>query len=184
MSKVFNYRNEESLKRLKKASKQAFDYNHNYLSRDEQWMYLNEWLGEIGTNSLIKPPFNCDFGDNIFLGRNTFINVNAVIFDRAKVLIGNNVLIGPNVGIYTSVHPLDIKSRNEGLMMAKEVIIEDNVWIGANVTITAGVKIKSGAVIGAGSLVNKDVDSNSFYAGNPAKFIRIINQEEIDINFK
>ena len=52
------------------------------------------------------------------------------------------------------------------------IIIEDEVWIGANVTILPGVRIGKCSVIGAGSVVTKDVEEYSIYAGVPARKIR------------
>ena len=54
--------------------------------------------------------------------------------------------------------------------------IEDNVFIGANCIILKGVKIGDRSIIGAGSVVTKNVPSDQIWAGNPAKFIREINQ--------
>lgn len=56
-------------------------------------------------------------------------------------------------------------------------IIGDNVHVGANVCILGDVKIGDNVQIGAGSVVVKDIPSNVFAAGNPAKIIRYINQE-------
>lgn len=50
--------------------------------------------------------------------------------------------------------------------------IGNDVWIGVNVTIIGGVHIGDGAVIGAGSVVTKDVEPYSIFAGNPAKYIK------------
>jgi len=54
----------------------------------------------------------------------------------------------------------------------KEVVIEDDVWIGANVVVSPGVHIKRGAIVGANSVVTKDVDAYSIVGGAPAKFIK------------
>jgi maltose O-acetyltransferase len=53
-----------------------------------------------------------------------------------------------------------------------EIIIEDDVWIGAKATILKGVKIGKGAVIAVGSVVTKDVPANAIAAGVPAKIIK------------
>ena len=53
-----------------------------------------------------------------------------------------------------------------------DIIIENDVWVGAKSTIMSGVKISNGAVIGAGSMVTKNVEPFAIYAGNPAKFIK------------
>lgn len=53
-----------------------------------------------------------------------------------------------------------------------EVIIEDEVWIGANSVVTKGTKIGKHSVIAAGSLVNKDVPPFCQVGGNPDRIIK------------
>ncbi len=181
---MFNYKSPENMERLKQATKLAFEYNTTNLNRDERTAFMNNWLGAIGSNSLIKAPFNCDFGDNIFIGNNTVINLNSVMFDRSHITFGDNVLVGPNCAFYTSIHPLDYPTRNDNMMISKPIIIEDNVWIGGNVVITAGVTIGNGAVVGAGSVVTADVPANTLVVGNHATIVKTIDQTEVDPKFR
>ena len=53
-----------------------------------------------------------------------------------------------------------------------DIIIGNDVWIGAKTTIFGGVKIGDGAVIGSCSVITKDVEPYSVVAGNPAKHIK------------
>lgn len=52
------------------------------------------------------------------------------------------------------------------------IVVENDVWIGAKSTIMSGVKIQNGAVVGAGSTVTKDVQPYTIVAGNPAKVVK------------
>jgi len=52
------------------------------------------------------------------------------------------------------------------------VKLEKNVWISTKVVICQGVTIGENSVIGACSLVRQSVPSNSFFAGNPLRFIK------------
>ena len=54
----------------------------------------------------------------------------------------------------------------------KEIVIEDDVWIGFNSTILKGVTIGKGAIIGANTLILKDVPPYAVVVGNPARIIR------------
>ncbi|MGY5845784.1 sugar O-acetyltransferase [Salegentibacter sp. HM20] len=141
----------------------------------ERKKIFKELFGQSGKNLWIEPPFFCDYGYNIKLGKNVFMNFNCCILDVCEVKIGNNVFMGPNVQIYTATHPLDAKTRNSLLESGKPISIGNSVWIGGNAVICPGVKIGDGAVIAAGAVVVKDVPSNVLVGGNPARIIKEIN---------
>ena len=144
---------------------------------------VKELLGKC-ENAWINPPFYCDYGFNIEVGRNLFINYNCTILDVAKVNIGDNVLIAPNVSIYTAGHPLHADTRKTGYEYGIPVTIGDNVWIGGNSIIMPGVTVGCNSVIGAGSVVTKDVPDWTVVAGNPARVIRKITDEDRQYYFK
>jgi hypothetical protein len=65
--------------------------------RDERLAILVALFGAIGEGLTIEPPFFCDYGVNITLGRRVDFNVNCVILDPAPVTIGSDVFFGPSV---------------------------------------------------------------------------------------
>nr|WP_302690441.1 sugar O-acetyltransferase [uncultured Eubacterium sp.] len=136
-----------------------------------------ELLGK-SENAWINPPFHCDYGSHIEVGKNFFANYNCTIIDVAKVKIGDNCFMAPNVAIYTAGHPIHPATRNAALEYGKEVVIGDNVWLGGNVVVCPGVHIGDNVVIGAGSVVTKDIPAWSLAAGNPCKVIRKITDED------
>lgn len=136
------------------------------------------FLGSFGDGSMIIPPFYCDYGINIKIGKNSYFNMNCTFLDVCPIEIGDNVFVGPNTSFYTPCHPIHKDYRYKGLEYAKPIKILNNVWIGGNVVILPGVTIKDGAVIGAGSVITKDVEENTIVAGNPAKVIRKITEED------
>ena len=139
---------------------------------------FRDLIGKYDKSFWIEPPFYCDYGYNIYLGKKVFINFNCCILDVSEVKIGDNVFIGPNVQIYTASHPMDSKSRNSLLVYAKPINIGDNVWIGGSAVICPGVTIGKGAVIAAGAVVVKDVPANVMVAGNPAVIKKKIDNSE------
>lgn len=83
--------------------------------------------------------------------------------------------MGPNCCILNSNHifdRIDIPMIEQGSVIGKRIIIEDDVWIGQNVIMTAGRHIPKGSVIGAGCLLCKDFPEYSIVGGNPSKLIR------------
>ena len=95
-----------------------------------------------------------------------------------KVSIGKRCLIGANVIIAdTDFHPIsptDRRYSGDDLVVAKPVVIEDNVFVGANSIVLKGVRIGRNSVVGAGSTVTRDIPPDSVAAGNPAHILRTI----------
>ena len=144
---------------------------------DEIGRIVKELLGK-SDGAFVNPPFYCDYGSHIEVGKNFFANYNCTIIDVAKVKIGDNCQMAPNVAIYTAGHPVHPVSRNSAYEYGIEVTIGDNVWIGGNTVILPGVHIGSNTVIGAGSVVTKDIPDWVVAAGNPCKVIRQITEED------
>ncbi|MCI8867064.1 MAG: sugar O-acetyltransferase [Anaerotignum sp.] len=132
----------------------------------------------------VNPPFYCDYGFNIEVGRNFFANYNCTILDVAKVRIGDNCQIAPNVAIYTAGHPIHPATRNTLYEYGIEINIGDNVWIGGNTVICPGVRIGDNVVIGAGSVVTKDIPDWCIAGGNPCKVIRKITEADRKFYYK
>ena len=135
-------------------------------------------------NAFVNPPFYCDYGSHIEVGKNFFANYNCTILDVAKVIIGDNCQLAPNVSIYTAGHPVHPDTRNSGYEYGIQVTIGDNVWIGGNTVICPGVHIGDNVVIGAGSVVTKDIPDMVIAAGNPCKVIREITEDDRRTYFK
>lgn len=138
---------------------------------------VRELLGK-SENAFINPPFYCDYGKHIEVGKNFFANYNCTLLDVAKIRIGDNCLMAPNVAIYTAGHPVHPVSRNSAYEYGKEVTIGDNVWLGGNTVVCPGVHIGNNVVIGAGSVVTRDIPDWCIAAGNPCRVIRKITEED------
>lgn len=150
---------------------------------DEIGKIVKELLGK-SEDAFINPPFYCDYGSHIEVGKNFFANYNCTIIDVAKVKIGDNCQMAPNVAIYTAGHPLHPVARNSMYEYGISVTIGDNVWIGGNTVIMPGVHIGSNTVIGAGSVVTKDIPDWSVAVGNPCRVIKKITEEDKKYYYK
>lgn len=143
--------------------------------QEERRRILRELLGAGGEDAWLQPPFFCDYGSNISLGKKCFFNFNCIVLDVCRVTIGDHVLFGPAVQIYTATHPLnaELRRRQE---YAKPITIGSDVWVGGGAIICPGVTIGSRSVIGAGSVVTRDIPEGVFAAGNPCRVIREITE--------
>jgi acetyltransferase-like isoleucine patch superfamily enzyme len=147
----------------------------------------------IGNNTHIKGQISVfGHGGEITIGENCFIGEFSKIWAAKYIEIGNRVLISHGTSIFDSLtHPVSARERHQQFMAISstghpkkinlseaEVIIHDDVWVGAGAIILKGVTIGEGAIIGAGSVVTKDVLAWTVVAGNPAKLIREIDLAE------
>ena len=109
-------------------------------------------------------------GDSTAFNKNVHINASV----GGKILIGNSCLLGPKVVMRTANHayadPVKL-IRKQGHVLA-DILVEDDVWIGANAVILGGVRIGRGAIIGAGAVVTKDVPEMAIAVGVPAQIVK------------
>lgn len=170
---IYNCLDPELEAERQKARELLWRYNLT-AAMPERERILRQFLGKIGQNSIIEPPFYCTYGWNIHIGDHVYLNVLCTILDCNQVHIGPRVMIGPNVQIYTAAHALQAEARIQGLEEAKAIVIEDNVWLGGGAILLPGVRIGRNAVVGAGAVVSRSVPANTVVAGNPARVIREI----------
>lgn len=119
-------------------------------------------------------------GAKLTIGKNVGISSTTIVCQQS-IEIGDNVLIGGGCNIFdTNFHPVDCKERldpcTSNCGKKAPIVILDNVFIGTSCIIGKGVTIGENSVIAAGSVVVKNVPSNEIWGGNPAKFIRKINE--------
>jgi maltose O-acetyltransferase len=131
-------------------------------------------------------------GGEIQIGSNCYLGHGSRIWSQASVRIGDDVLISHLVDIHdTDGHPIDAADRvldgrsilqGKGYLtpthtLSSPVVIGDRVWIGFKASVLKGVTIGEGAIVAAGAVVTKDVAPYTVVAGNPARKIRELGQE-------
>jgi len=148
----------------------------------------------IGKDSHIQGELNVfNYGGKIQIGDNTYIGKDSRIWSGESVIIGNDVLISHFCNIIDTnsheINPFERALRSKeifitghwktkGSVKTSPIIIKDYAWISLNVAILKGVTIGEGSIIGAGSVVLSDIPDWCFAAGNPAKVIRQLTEEE------
>ena len=111
-------------------------------------------------------------GAHITIGSNTHFAPYGVLY--GPLTIGNNVAVAAHVTLASIGHGYDRTDipMVEQPAQKKEIVIEDDVWIGANAVIIGGVTVGTGTIVGAGAVVTKDVPPFSVVGGAPARVIR------------
>lgn len=120
----------------------------------------------------IEPPFYCDYGVNITIGKGSYFNFGCTILDCSTVEIGEHCLFAPHVKIFTATHPTSPALRKIDKEFALPIKIGNNVWLGGGAIICPNVSIGDNSVVAAGAVVTKNVPANVLVAGNPAKIIK------------
>lgn len=148
------------------------ELNTGYRPPEEVRALLSALTGTVVDESVtLFPPFYCEFGKNLTLGKGVFVNMGCRFQDAGGITIGENALVGHGVTLTTLNHAVDPDRRAD--MIPAPIVIGRKVWLGAAVTVVPGVTIGAGAIVGAGAVVTKDVPANAVAAGVPARVIRM-----------
>jgi acetyltransferase-like isoleucine patch superfamily enzyme len=111
-------------------------------------------------------------GAHITIGSNTHFAPYGVLY--GPLTIGSNVAVAAHV-VFASVghgyDRVDVPMVDQPTT-SRQIVIEDDVWIGANAVIIGGVTVGTGTIVGAGAVVTKDVPPFSVVGGTPARVIR------------
>lgn len=152
----------------------------------------------IGRGSTVYSGVMFDVGPKgrVDIGAYTLLNGGRFICDEL-LEIGDYCFISWNVVFMDAYRlPFDPEARRAELMRAphrerrrlgealspKPISIGRNVWIGFDACILPGVTIGECSIVGARSVVFEDIEPYTVVAGNPARFIRRLEAEEIDYN--
>jgi len=165
---LYDFSDPEIAESLEHAKKACVRLNAMTITDEGYREAIEDLIPSIPADSVVCPPFHCDHGHRITMGKNVFVNYNVTMLDGGGVTIGDNVLIGPNCQIYTPNHPKDYLLRRKTVETVYPVSIGDDTWLGGGVIVCPGVKIGKRCIIAAGSVVTHDIPDDSLAAGNPA----------------
>ena len=122
---------------------------------------------QIGENCNICS--HCLIENDVKIGDNVTVKSGVQLWDG--ITLENNVFVGANVTFTNDKYPRSKSADWQCLT----TIVKKGASIGAGSTILCGITIGENAMIGAGSVVTKDVPAGELWLGNPAKFVRKIN---------
>ncbi len=130
----------------------------------------------LGNDSTIEDfcTINNGVGD-VIIGERTRIGLSNTLI--GPVLIGNDVMFAQNIVLSGLNHGYeDVKIVPHKQKVTKnQIVIEDEVWVGANSIILAGITVGKHSIIGGGSVVTKNIPPYCMAAGNPCRIIKKYN---------
>lgn len=153
-------------------------YMRGKLGLGIRYALLKSIARECGDNVAVYPgayilnPQNLSIGSNVSIQPMCYLECGNS--DDIGIVIGNDVSIAHGATVMATSHlytDKNIPIKDQGVE-TKTVVISDNVWIGAKATVLCGVKILEGTIIGSNAVVTKDAESESVYAGVPARKIK------------
>lgn len=154
-----------------------------------RWLFARCGSVRFGTGLTLMGCRNIELGNGVRLGRGSFVTAN-----DGSLVLGDNVAVSPcahlgadagriEIGAHTAIGPGTViraanhRFERQDLPIMRQghqpgqVIVEEDVWIGANCVITPDVRIGRGAVVGAGAVVTRNVAPFTIVGGVPAKLI-------------
>lgn len=129
----------------------------------------------MGPGTRIAPNISICHGERIRIGHDSHIGAHSYLWagpSTGRIIIGDFVSLAPEVFITASDYrfvagkPFRQQARRE-----RDVVIGNDVWLGARVIVTAGVTIGDGCIVGAGAVVTRDLPPNSIAVGVPARVV-------------
>jgi len=133
----------------------------------------------------------CDLS-KILIGKKTYGEIHVTDWSPidTKLFIGSYCSIAPGVqfllggehqinSISTYPFKVNVFGYEKEAGSKGDIVIKDDVWIGANAIICSGITIGQGAIVAAGAVVTKNVEPYSIVGGNPAKFIKFRFEEKL-----
>jgi acetyltransferase-like isoleucine patch superfamily enzyme len=132
----------------------------------------------IGDDCKLEPGINFKYdgiwktGPSINIGHKVFIGYSCEFNIRKGIIIGDNSLIASGCKFIDHDHGIALNElMNKQAGIEKEIIIENDVWIGCNCIILKGVVIAQGSIVAAGAVVTKSIPPYEIWGGVPAKKI-------------
>jgi len=148
-----------------------------YIDRIKK-VYYKGILKKCGANLRVYGSVNIKNPSNITVGKNCTLNDNVYLNGWSNISIGDDVSLSASCMLIST--GLDLKTflTQEHQHIGQGISIGNNVQIGANAVVLDGVCVGNNVIVGAGSIVTKDIPDNVVVVGNPAKILKVLNNEE------
>lgn len=137
---------------------------------------MKRLMKSVGARTRFSADSHFDNFSEVHLGNDVFINRNFYCSNEKPVYIHDRVMFGSNCSIVAGDH--DYNNPDENLRLTnllgdnREIVIEEDAWIGHGTVILKRAYISEGCIVGACSLVNSKLLPYTVYAGNPLRNVK------------
>ena len=139
----------------------------------------NFW-GYRADNNVLTTPVYVVTPKNVFLHENTKLETGAEIINKnCKFIVNRNSSLARNLTVVTMNHRSTVGIPHFLLGLShvndkeKDIIVEEDVWVGSNVTLVYGAHLSRGCIVGANSMVNRNIPPYAVVVGSPARIIAV-----------
>lgn len=175
-------RNSKTIMRLNNRIKDNRFIRGLYTLYRRYFGYSRKSFGHLGENAKLIPPLTISNPHNVFMYENTKIENSTISAVIGKFIMKKYSGAANGLSVHTGNHMMVVGKfyrmvTNEdkiqsGQIFDKDVIVEEDVWIGCNVTLLSGAHIGRGSTVAAGAVVTKSTPPYAVIGGVPAKFIK------------
>ena len=146
---------------------------NRYFIRSSKWGYLDK-------SAKLDMPIQVSGYKNVFIYKSSHIGPHSIILaTNARFILKEFSGSAGHLCVVTGNHARiigrfyrTIKNSEKSSDLDKDVIVNEDVWMGMNVTLLSGVEIGRGATVAAGAVVTKSMPPYSIIGGIPAKVLK------------
>ena len=167
-------RKDSFYRRLKKGLRTWYDTYVESLDRSK--------FGYIADSANLIPPLKIDRPENVYMYENTKVENSTISAFLSKFIMKKGSAAAEGLSVHTGNHMqlvgrfyrtiTDEEKLSSGKVFDKDVVVEEDVWIGCNVTLLSGAHLGRSSVIAAGAVVNSEIPPYCIAGGVPAKPIK------------
>ncbi len=132
-----------------------------------RWCYLL-FGAKVGPGTHICATVKCNYPWKLTLGSHVWIGEEATLYALDHITIEDNAVVSQQAYLCTGAH--DPSDPHFGLIV-KPIIVRHSAWIALGAVVLPGVEVKAGALLAARTVLTKDAEAWTVYAGVPAKAI-------------
>lgn len=132
-------------------------------------LLLRAFGARIAKGVVVKPAVIIKYPWFLAVGEHAWIGEMVWIDNLVDVSVGANVCISQGAMLLTGNHNYRVSNF---ALMAKPIVLENGVWIGAKSVVCPGITCFSHSVLSVGSVATSNLKSYSVYSGNPAKEVK------------